>query len=131
MSGLLEQILAELQAIRLAVSSNAGIQPNGGMPVQQPNVPVHQPVQPQVDPFAAANPVQPVQPQVTDAMVMALIEPHLANAAVKAALQGVLTQMGIPRLPDARPDQLNDLYARFQAAIAQTAGAAAQPTGII
>jgi hypothetical protein len=128
MSGLLEQILAELQAIRLAVSSNAGIQPNGGMPAQQPNVPVHQPVQPQVDPFAAAQPVQ--TQQVTDAMVMALIEPHLANAAVKTALQGVLQQMGIPRLPDARPDQLGDLYNRFQAVIAQTAGAA-QPTGII
>jgi hypothetical protein len=129
MSGLLEQILAELQAIRLAVSSNAA-QPNGHIPATpaQPNVPVHQPVQPQVDPFAAAQPVQ--TQQVTDAMVMALIEPHLANAAVKTALQGVLQQMGIPRLPDARPDQLGDLYNRFQAVLAQTAGAA-QPTGII
>jgi hypothetical protein len=62
---------------------------------------------------------------------MALIEPHLANAAVKTALQGVLAQMGIGKLPDARPDQLNELFQRFQSVIAQTAGAAAQPTGII
>jgi hypothetical protein len=54
MSGVLEAILAELQAIRLAVSSNAA-QPNGHIPATpaQPNVPVHQPVQPAAfDPFA-------------------------------------------------------------------------------
>ena len=64
---------------------------------------------------------------------MSLIEPHLDNAALKGQLSQVLSQMGIARLPEARPDQLPELYTRFSQVIQQFAGqpAAAQPTSII
>jgi hypothetical protein len=125
MSGILENILSELQAIRLALATSPAAS-NGHIPAAQPQPvqPVAQPVA-QPDPFAAA-PQQPVQQAVTEADVMALINPHLANANVKAALQGVLAQLGIARLPDARPDQYAELYNRFNAVIQQASGAAAQ-----
>jgi hypothetical protein len=58
-------------------------------------------------------------PALTEDALMALIEPHLDNATIKTAFQGVLAQMGIPRLPEARPDQYAALYNAFSTVIAQ------------
>lgn len=126
MSGLLEQILSELQQIRLALSNQPAAS-NGAITQPAATPPAH-------DPFGGMTTAAPVQPvQITEAQVMGLIEPHLENAPLKQALSGVLAQMGIARLPDARPDQYADLYQRFQQVIAQYAGAqpAAQPASII
>jgi hypothetical protein len=126
MSGILEAIYAELQAIHACLNSGAAQQPVAQQPIAQQPVPTQLPAP--VDPFAAA-PAAPAQ--VTEAQVMALIEPHLDNAAVKTALQGVLAQMGIARLPDARPDQYGDLYQRFSAVINQFKTQTAAPASII
>lgn len=119
MTGILEAIHADLQIIKGLLNGAAAAQPAA-------------PVQPApIDPFAAA-PVQPPA-QITEAQVMSLIEPHLDNAALKGALSQVLAAMGIARLPEARPDQLPELYQRFSGVIAQFAAqpAPAQPQSII
>lgn len=138
MSGILEAIHAELQAINAKLSAGAAPQAAApapaatvaAQPIQQPAV--QQPT-PAVDPFAAAPPVTNGAGTVSEAQVMALIEPHLDNLALKTALSGVLGQMGIARLPEARPDQLPALYQAFQGIIAQHAAApaAGAPIGII
>jgi hypothetical protein len=112
--GVLENLDAKLDQIIALLS--AGTHVNGAG------------VQP--DPFAmpgtAATP--PAQVQATDAMIMELIQPHLANATLKAALQGELAAMGINGLPNAQPGQYNEIYARFQKVIG-AAGAGASTTG--
>jgi hypothetical protein len=128
MTGILEAIHADLQIIKGLL--NGGATGAGQQaPAQPPQTQLQQPV----DPFAAA-PAAPAQPaQVTEAQVMSLIEPHLDNAALKGQLSQVLSQMGIARLPEARPDQLPELYTRFSQVIQQfaTQPAPAQPQGII
>jgi hypothetical protein len=122
MTGILEAIHADLQIIKAALQNGAA--PAAAAPAAQPAA---------IDPFAAA-PAAPVQPaQITEAQVMSLIEPHLDNAALKGALSQVLAAMGIARLPEARPDQLPELYTRFSQVIQQFAAqpAPAQPQSII
>ena len=51
---------------------------------------------------------------VTPDMIQTLITPLVQNEQVKAALTAQMQQMGIHNLPDARPDQLTELYQRFQ-----------------
>lgn len=118
MSGILEQILAELQAIKAILSAGAPVATQPVVPATQPVVSATQQVSAAApaDPFGLA---APAATAVTDAMVMGLIEPHLDNAPLKAGLQAVLAQMGIARLPEARPDQLPALYTAFQQVIAQ------------
>jgi hypothetical protein len=117
MSGILEQVLAELQAIRNLLQAGAAA------PAQQPA-----PVQ-YAAPAVAAAPVQqyipPQQPTVavTSESITALIQPHLANAAIKEALGATMRAMGINALPETQPHQYGELYARFQGVIAQYAGA--------
>lgn len=119
MSGIMEAILAELQSINARLAAGAG-QTNGAAVVQQ------QPV----DPFAPATTHTPPA-QVTEAQVMALIEPHLENQPLKAGLQQVLAAMGIARLPEARPDQYAELYQRFTGVIQQFANPAGAGASII
>jgi hypothetical protein len=114
MSGIMEAILGELQAIRLALSTGPALS-NGGIQQQQPAA---------TDAFGMpVNPAPTTPANVTEAQVMALIEPHLENAPLKAGLQAVLAAMGIARLPEARPDQYVELYTKFQSVIAQHAAA--------
>jgi hypothetical protein len=68
---------------------------------------------------AAAPPPPPANQALSEDMLMALIEPHLDNVTIKTAFQGVLAQMGIPRLPEARADQYAALYSAFSNVIAQ------------
>ena len=144
MTGILEQILAELQAIKATLDAQtfetATLQPsalNGGG--QQAGVAAVQAAIPaQVtafDPFgpapasvAAAQPAAVEQPPLSEQALMALINPYLDNPTIKGGFSAVLTQLGIPRLPEARPDQYQDLYNRFTAVIAQHGGAQSSPT---
>jgi hypothetical protein len=126
MSGILEAIYGELQAIRNLLQSQAQ------QPAQQP---VQQPV---AQPYVAQPYVAPVQPQVqpaanvTSDSITALIQPHLANAAIKEALGATMRAMGINALPETQPHQYGELYARFQGVIAQHTGAqpAQQPAPV-
>jgi hypothetical protein len=47
-------------------------------------------------------------------MVQALITPMVQNEQVKAALTAQMHAMGIQNLPDTKPEQLAELYARFK-----------------
>lgn len=65
-------------------------------------------------------PITPAAPQtVTDADLLALIQPHLDNAALKAELGNVMRGMGINGLPEAQPHQFGPLYAAFQGVLAR------------
>lgn len=144
MTGILEQILAELQAIKAAVGApgvtqlpaTTGLAINGsGQPVQTPAV----------DPMAgfttpAPTPAlqPPAQVQVTDEMVMKLVSDNVGNEQVKAAMKAVLNSMGIPSLPETRPDQLPMLYQQLMAVVTQHGGnigaavpASSPPPGLI
>ena len=129
MTGLLEQVLAEVQAINTRLDT---LHPKGGV---MPELTQQQPAMPAADPLAAAGltaqpPAQPNIPaNLTDDALMSLIEPYLANATIKTGLQQALAAMGIPRLPEARPDQFAELYQRFQAVIAQHSGGNANGGG--
>lgn len=59
-------------------------------------------------------PVVAAAPAVTPDMVQALITPMVQNEQVKAALTQQMHAMGIQNLPDTKPEQLAELYARFQ-----------------
>ena len=118
MSGIMEQILAELQSI------NASIRAQGHAPAMPAATPAPAAA---TDPFAAAPAAAPPPPaptEVSEEQIMALIEPHLTNATIKSAMQGVLQTMGIARLPDTTPEQRPTLYRQFQAIIAQHSAAA-------
>jgi hypothetical protein len=122
----MEQILAELVKLNAAVAAGgaAGAVPAPVAPVQPLAPAVAAAIPAPIDPFAAA-PAATAPAQVTEAMVMTLIEPHLDNAPLKAALSAVLGSMGIARLPEARPDQYAALYQAFTGVIAQHAAPAA------
>lgn len=53
-------------------------------------------------------------PSVTAEMIQTLITPLVQNEQIKQALTAQMQAMGIQNLPDARPDQLPELYQRFQ-----------------
>ena len=113
--GILETIDAKLDAILHLLK--AGTTVNGaGQP----------------DPFAMPGTGAQQQAQqinATDTMIMELIQPHLANQVLKAALQAELAAMGINGLPNAQPGQYNEIYARFQKVIG-SAGAGAGAGGM-
>lgn len=133
MTGILEQILADVQAIKAALANGA----------QTAQVAVTQPV---IDPaaeqrraleaqLAALNAgtattgiatAQTTAPaNVTSEQLMGLITPHLENPAIKEDLGGAMRAAGINALPEAQPHQYGDLFQRFQAVIAKhTSGAA-------
>lgn len=133
MSGILEQILADLQVIKAALNGApaaavAPAAPAAAIPAAIPGP------APAADPLSMGAPAQPPV-AVTGDMIMALITPHLENAGVKSALAAELAALGIPGLPAAREDQYAEIYQRFQRAIAANAAPAgmpaAAPTSII
>jgi hypothetical protein len=123
----MEQVLVELQTTNKILSSIAQIgQAGQAANVAQPQVQeiaktvqmaAAQAQQAAADPLART--VTNGSGQLTEDALMALIEPHLENITIKTGLQGVLQAMGIPRLPEARPDQYQELYNRFTAVIQQ------------
>lgn len=95
---------------------------------------------PAANPFGAAPAPAAAAPAVTPQMVQELITPLVGNEQIKAALHAQMQAMGITNLPEARPDQLPELYQRFTTVRdqAQAAGllqaaapAGAAPGGII
>jgi len=114
MTGILEQLQADVASIKALLNG-------GGTPA------INTPAQP-VDAFGGFAPAAPAAPvQITETHIMELIQPHLENAAVKAALQANLASLGITRLPDARPDQYPEMYRLFSATLAQHAKPSVQP----
>ena len=130
MSGILERLEQKLdQLLALQVAPVHTAQPSMGlMPATQPPAdptPVALTVPASSAPNAvSADPLSfapPVQAAVTSTMITDLIQPHLNNPAIKAAMGNVLTQMNIPGLPAAREDQFPALYQAFQQIIALAA----------
>jgi hypothetical protein len=115
--GLLENIDAKLDQIIALLS--AGTHTNGAAAAA-----AH-------DPFAMPGTgAAPAQTRnYTDTEIMELIQPHLANAVLKASLQAELAAMGINGLPNAQPAQYNEIYQRFQKVIG-SAGAGATAGGL-
>jgi hypothetical protein len=115
---LLETILAELQQIRGLLQTQATAAPATTYvaPPAQP------PAQLQAAPLAPAAPAG-----VTADAITALIQPHISNEAIKAALGAAMRGMGINALPETQPHQFGQLYAAFQQVIAQHTGAGAAP----
>lgn len=135
MSGILEQILSDVQAIRMTLQQ---MQQQIGT-VQ--TAAVVQPAPVVIDPAAAQRAALEaqlaalngggavglaIQPQPTVAAVQnvsgdqlqALIMPHIDNVQIKEALGAAMRAAGINALPEAQPHQYGDLYARFQAVLA-------------
>jgi len=118
LSGILEAIYAELQAIKAALA-----QPNqsfGAPPQQQYTGQIGTPQQqyaPQQLPPQQA-PVQTPPQNITADTILALIQPHIGNPTTKEALGGAMRAMGINALPETQPHQFAELYARFQAVLA-------------
>jgi hypothetical protein len=133
LSGILEAIHAELQAIRAALAQ--GAPQHQPAPQQQPQQYVQQ--QPPPQQYVQQQPVQQAPPQanVTAESITSLIQPHISNQAIKDALGNAMRAMGINALPETQPHQYGELYARFQQVIAQFAGGAPpvqqQPASII
>lgn len=104
-----------------------GSQFGGQAPVQQqynPQAPVQQQqYNPQGTQQQYQAPVQNGQAQVTPEMIQSLIVPLISNETTKGLLAAQMQQMGIQNLHEARPDQLPELYARFQSVAAQSGGA--------
>lgn len=136
MTGVLEKMHAELTALRTEVDAIKARLLNGGQPATTA----------QADPFAGlgtttvADPLgglggttQTPQVVATDEMVMKLVSDNVHNEAIKVQMKTILNQMGIPSLPETRPDQLQELYQRLSAVVAQATGqtAAKGPAGII
>jgi hypothetical protein len=67
-------------------------------------------------PAQQANPVYPI---VTNSDINTLITPHINNQQIKEALSAELQTMGIDRLANARPEQLGEVYVRFENLLAR------------
>lgn len=119
--GILEQILAAIQQNTAAINAAA----NTGGIGNSPMIPAGTPV-------LNAGPVNPPPVGVTSGQVMALIQPHITNEAIKVALGNAMRTLGVNALPEAQPHHFGPLYQAFQAVIAQhLAAAPAATTSII
>ena len=126
MTGVLETMRAELTAATAAI---AALQQQfatlasggGGVSAATPAA---------ADPFAgfgapapAAAPPPPAN--IGEAELTALIQPHIDNPAMKAALGAAMREAGIASLQEIQPAQYAGLYAKFQQVIAANSGGAA------
>ncbi len=126
-----EAIPAIVQAVQGQIGGGQA-QQGFQQPVQHQADPNAFGTQPQYNPNQQANgfgapqntgfaPQQQAQ-AVTPDMIQTLITPLVQNEQCKQALTAQMQAMGIQNLPDARPDQLTELYARFQQVAAQFQG---------
>lgn len=79
---------------------------------------------------AAAPALSAAAQAATSETLLALIQPHLGNQAMKDAFGVAMRGMGIPNLPEVQPHQIPALYDAFEKVIA-SAPAAAAPVSII
>jgi hypothetical protein len=134
---ILEDILAQLTRIANAQEVLAGtVHVSLPPPQQQQYIPPVQPPQqqyvaPQQQYIPPQQPMQQPQPPAATGVdadaITALIQPHVENPAIKAALGATMRQMGINALPETQPHQYAELYSRFQAVLAQHAQQPQQP----
>lgn len=127
MSGILEQIAADVSAIKAMLQNSAAIsqQPAQPQTLAQPIQP--QPVnQPGLGVLGAPAAAQPLAqagstgyPPATQEMIVELVTPLVADPNVKALLQAEMHAMGVQALPEAQPHQYPELYARFKRVEAQ------------
>lgn len=119
MNGILEQLIAALNANTAAIQAQSGMAQTLAGSTAQLNAPQQtqqQPVPQQVIPQQTAQ-------NIGEPEVMALITPHLGNDTIKAALGTAMRAMGINALPEILPHQFGAVYAAFQQVIAQHTGA--------
>lgn len=105
---ILEQILAAIQANTDAL--NRSMASSGVMPGTQAS-----PLAPAAQLLA---PPAPAPAGVDADALLALIQPHIANDAIKAALGVAMRSLGINALPETQPHQYAPLYQSFQAVLA-------------
>ena len=124
MSGILERIEAKLDAIIANQASAGPGNPAAANPAAAPAA------APAADPFGGLGTPAPATPaNITAEMITALIQPHLDNADIKAALGAAMKAQGIDVLPNTPPEKYAALYAAFQQVIASHAGAGANAAG--
>lgn len=80
---------------------------------------------------AAAPALSAAAQAATSETLLALIQPHLGNQAMKDAFGVAMRGMGIPNLPEVQPHQIPALYDAFEKVIASAPAAAAAPVSII
>lgn len=85
---------------------------------------------PVTQPITAAPALSAAAQAATSETLLALIQPHLGNQAMKDAFGVAMRGMGIPNLPEVQPHQIPALYDAFEKVIA-SAPAAAAPVSII
>lgn len=84
---------------------------------------------PVANPAAAAPALSAAAQAATSETLLALIQPHLGNQAMKDAFGVAMRGMGIPNLPEVQPHQIPALYDAFEKVIASAPAAA--PVSII
>lgn len=82
----------------------------------------------QGNPFGGAA-AQTQQPQVTADMLTELATKLVTNEAAKAAAMQAMQSLGIPSMPETRPDQWPALFGLFKQIEAQFFGAPQNPAG--
>lgn len=113
--------------VQLVLAAAQASQTQAPAPAPAPQAPAPAPA-PQADPFGGLGAPAPApQPTVTADMISDLIRPLVANETTKAQLQAEMTAMGIAQLADTKPEQMAELYARFQRVAAAPAPAPQAP----
>lgn len=137
MSGVFEQALARIDAAEKQLAAIIAHLQGGGAAQAQVQPPVAaggafglggvvaQAAAPPANQFGLGG-AATVQSTVTADMIQQLIMPLIQNEQAKAAIIGQMQAMGIQNLPDTRPDQMPELYQRFQQVAAQYGGGVTQ-----
>jgi hypothetical protein len=120
MSGVLEQILAELQNIRALIQANGGNLNSGASSLSQQNQQgsggagtgtAQQTATTQV---GASGALGGGAGTVTHEMLTALVQPLVQQEGTKAQVKTILTEFGLNRLGEAQESQYPALYQRLQ-----------------
>lgn len=134
MSGILESMKAQLDANTAEIATLKSMIANigTGTVAQTAAAAAAAPA----DPFAALSggttaAAAAAPTHVTPEMIMELIQPHLANEAVKAKLGEAMRSMGIDNLNNVQAHQYGDLYVKFQAVVSGAGAATGGGASII
>lgn len=117
MTGILEQIRDAIMANTAAINAHAMLA--GASPAALTAQPGALGLLSTVVTPALAAAASPPDTNMTAQAIGDLIQPHISNEAVKAALGDAMRGMGIMALPEAQPHQYNALYAAFQGVLSR------------
>lgn len=130
MSGILESMKAQLDANTAEIATLKSMIANIGTGTVAQTAAAAP-----ADPFAALSggttAAAAAPAHVTPEMIMELIQPHLANEAVKAKLGEAMRSMGIDNLNNVQAHQYGDLYVKFQAVVSGAGAATGGGASII